>query len=429
MMRPTIGRTRLAGERRPGHDHHDPACSSRRGAFPSRPVRPLGCDLARSEWVKLRTVRSTYWTLLLTVVGMAGFGALLTAAYARHYAGVTAAARRAFDPAAYSLSGFFLAQLAIGVLGVLVITGEYATGSIRSTFAAAPQRTSVLTAKAAVSGVVAAVTGIASSFAAFFIGQALLAGKGIGATIGGPGALRMVIGTGFYLAVLGLLALGLGTLIRRTAGAIAAVIGLIIILPVLVQGLPPSWQAVITRSLPSVAGQVVIGRTKFAPPGQLLSPWTGFALFCAYTAVVLFIAAVTLTRRDAPPNGLSGLQPRQPLYEITGDLDASRRHAHRDVDGVCGVALCLGTVERHFRAVPGELVAARRQVQPEPAVVTGSHCELSARRAHGHHLSRHRSDPDRRPAKDQRARHGSTMAGEDGLMRGASGHGGRDGQC
>jgi ABC-type transport system involved in multi-copper enzyme maturation permease subunit len=255
--------------------------------------------LVRSEWVKLRTVRSTYWTLLLTVAGMAGFGALLTAAYARHYAGVGAAARRAFDPAAYSLSGFFLAQLAIGVLGVVVITSEYATGSIRSTFAAAPQRVGVLAAKATVFGAVAAVTGIASSFAAFFTGQALLAGKGIGTTISAPGALRAVIGAGLYLAVLGLLALGLGTLIRRTAGAVAAVVGLIIILPVLVQGLPPSWQSAITRYLPSVAGQAVIGRTRFAPPGQLLTPWAGFALFCAYTAAVLIAAALTLTRRDA----------------------------------------------------------------------------------------------------------------------------------
>lgn len=270
-------------------------------AQPPRPgrVRPVGWDVARSEWIKLCTVRSTYWTLLLTAAGMAGFGALLCAAYARHYGTVSAAARRGFDPAAYSLSGFFLAQLAIAVLGVVVITSEYATGSIRSTFAAAPQRVGVLVAKAAVFGAVATAAGIASSFAAFYAGQALLAGTGIGTPIGAPGALRSVIGAGLYLAVLGLLALGLGTLIRRTAGAIAAVIGLVIILPVLIQGLPSSWQAAITRYLPSVAGQAIIGRTKFAPPGQLLPPWTGFALFCAYAAVVVTAAALTLSRRDA----------------------------------------------------------------------------------------------------------------------------------
>ena len=277
---------------------HPPARATPRPAPASR-FRPFAWDLARSEWIKLCTVRSTYWTLVLTAAGMAGFGAVLTAAYARHYGGVSAAARRAFDPAAYSLSGFFLAQLAISVLGVVVITSEYTTGSIRSTFAAAPQRTAVLTAKAAVFGAATAVTGTASAFAAFFIGQVLLAGKGIGTTIGAHGALRSVLGAGLYLTVLGLLALGLGSLIRRTAGAIAAVVGLIVILPVLVQGLPSSWQAATTRYLPSVAGQAVIGHTKFAPPGQLLSPWAGFALFCAYTTAVLAAAALALNRRDA----------------------------------------------------------------------------------------------------------------------------------
>jgi ABC-2 type transport system permease protein len=257
--------------------------------------RPLSWDLARSEWIKFRTVRSTYWALLLTPAGMAGFGALLTAAYARHHE----PGRRGFDPAGYSLSGFFLAQLAIIVLGVMVITSEHATGSIRSTFAAAPQRTGVLAAKAAVVGAAAGTAGIASALAAFFLGQALLAGKGLGTTIGAPGALRSVLGSGLYLAVLGLLALGMGSLIRRTAGGIAAVVGLIVILPVLVQGLPPAWQADIIRYLPSVAGQAVIGRTKFTPPGPVLSPWAGFALFCGYTAVVLIAAALTLSRRDA----------------------------------------------------------------------------------------------------------------------------------
>jgi len=273
---------------------------------PARPAlarperfRPLGLDLAHSEWTKLRTVRSTYWTLLVTAAGMVAFGALLTAAYVRHYGSAGPAARAAFDPAGYSLSGFFLAQLAVGVLGVVAMTSEYQTGSIRATFAAAPQRPMVLAAKAAVFGVVAAVTGILSSAAAFFTGQAILSAKGIQAHIGDPGVLRSVIGAGLYLAVLGLLALGLGTLIRRTAGAIAAVVGVILILPVLMQGLPSSWQNAVTRYLPSAAGQAIIGRTKFAPPGHLLAPWAGFAVFCGYAAAALTAAAVMLGRRDA----------------------------------------------------------------------------------------------------------------------------------
>lgn len=274
-----------------------PAPAQRSSARPGR-SRPLAWDLARSEWIKLGTVRSTHWTLLAAAAGMIGFGALLSAAYTRHYPSASRAARAAFDPAGYSLSGFFLAQLAIAVLGVVVMTSEYATGSIRSTLAAAPQRGAVLAAKAAVFGAVAAAAGTASAFAAFFAGQAILAHKGIEAHLGEPGVLRSVTGAGLYLAVLGLLALGLGTLIRRTAGAVAAVVGLILILPVLVQGLPSAWQAAITRYLPSAAGQAIIGHTKFTPPGHLLSPWAGFALFCAYTAATLTAAAVVLSRRD-----------------------------------------------------------------------------------------------------------------------------------
>lgn len=124
-----------------------------------------------------------------------------------------------------------------------------------------------------------------------------MAHQGIEAHLGEPGALRSVTGAGLYLAVLGLLALGLGTLIRRTAGAAAAV-GLIVVLPVLAQGLPSAWQAAMTRYLPSAAGQAIIGHTKFTPPGHLLSPWAGFALFCAYTGATLTAAAVVLNRRD-----------------------------------------------------------------------------------------------------------------------------------
>lgn len=263
----------------------------------SRP-RPLAWDLARSEAIKLGTLRSTYWTLLLTAAGMVAFGALLCAAYARHYTGQAPAARAAFSPAAYSLSGFFLAQLAIATLGVVTITSEYATGTIRTTLTAAPQRATVLAAKATVFATTAAATGTAASFAAFFTGQAILASKHLQTHLTSPGALRSVLGAGLYLAVLGLLALGLGTLIRRTAGAIAATVGLIIILPVLIQGLPATWQTATARYLPSAAGQALIGRTKFTPHGPQLPPWTGITLFCAYTAAVLTASAILLSKRD-----------------------------------------------------------------------------------------------------------------------------------
>lgn len=276
-----------------------PSASTPPAALRPKRNHPLLLDVARSEWTKLRTVRSTYWTLLATAAGMVVFGALLSAAYVRHHANADPTDKATFDPAAYSLSGFFIAQLAIGVLGVVVITSEYQTGSIRSTFTATPQRHTVLAAKAAVFGAVAAAVGILTSLAAFLIGQSIFSDKGIQAHLDDPGALRSVLGAGLYLAVLGLLALGLGTLIRRSAGAIATLVGVLVFLPVFVQGLPMTWQNATIKYLPSTAGQAIIGRTKFAPTGHLLSPWTGFALFCAYAAVALIAAAVVLDRRDA----------------------------------------------------------------------------------------------------------------------------------
>lgn len=116
--------------------------------------------------------------------------------------------------------------------------------------------------------------------------------------LGGPGTIRPVIGAALYLAVLGLLSLGLGTLIRRTAGAVTILIALLIFLPVSAGALPAAWQNSVNRYLPSVAGQVIIGRAKFTPPGHLLAPWTGFAVFCGADAI-LITAAITLNRRDA----------------------------------------------------------------------------------------------------------------------------------
>ncbi len=261
-------------------------------------ARPLGPDLVRAEWTKLRTVRSTWWTIALTMAGMVVLGALFCARYG--IGGISPSDRATFDPAAYSLSGFFLAQLAVGVLGVLTITSEYQTGSVRATFAATPQRQAVLAAKAVVVGVVTALIGTASAFAAFLVGQAVLAQQGLQAHLGDPGVLRSVVGAGLYLAVLGLLAVGLGTLIRSTVGATAVVVGLVFVLPGIVGALPSSWDEAVTPYLPSDAGQALIGRTKFAPQGlHLLSPWMGFAVVCAYAAAALAAAAVLLRRRDA----------------------------------------------------------------------------------------------------------------------------------
>jgi ABC-2 type transport system permease protein len=265
-----------------------------------KPTRWIGSDIVRSEWTKLRTVRSTYWTLFAAVVAMVGLSAILCAIYVAQYANVSASDRRTFDPVSFSLTGSFLAQLAIGVLGVLVITNEYGSGMIRATFAATPQRLSVLAAKASVFAGVTLVVTTAACLVAFLVGQMILSAKGIGVTLGAPGALRTVVGTGLYLAVLGLLALGLGTIIRKTAGAIAAVFGLIFVLPAVASLLPSSMNS-IQKFLPSNAGQALIenGARHSTSTAAQLSPWAGFGVFCLYAAITLAIAGTTLVRRDA----------------------------------------------------------------------------------------------------------------------------------
>jgi ABC-2 type transport system permease protein len=262
----------------------------------SDPSAPIFPDVLRSEWTKLRSVRSTYWSLLVAAVAAVGLSALICSVYVNRYDSLSAADKAGFNPTSFSLNGLFLAQLAIAVLGVLIITSEFSTGMIRSTFAAVPQRRVVLAAKATVFSAVTVVAGLVSCFAAFFVGQAILSGKHIGAQIGQPGVLRAVIGAGLYLGVLGLLSLGIGAIIRHSAGAIAAVFGLIFVLPGVVAALPHSWENTISPYLPSNAGQAIF---RGARDVHSLSPWTGFLVFSLYAAAALGVAAVTLARRDA----------------------------------------------------------------------------------------------------------------------------------
>jgi ABC-2 type transport system permease protein len=259
--------------------------------------RPIAPDVVRSEWTKFRTVRSTYWTLFVAAVAMVGLSAILTAVYVGRYSTLSLADKLTFNPTSFSLNGILLAQLAIAVLGVLFITAEYGTGMIRATFASVPQRRSVLAAKAVVLAGATAVAGIVSSFAAFFVGQSILSSKHIQAHIGDPGVLRSVLGAGVYLAVLALLALGLGALIRHTAGAIATIFGLIFVLPGLVFALPSSWSNAISKFLPSNAGAAMFRTVRGG--GPTLSPWVGFALFCGYAAAALIAAGIVVSRRDA----------------------------------------------------------------------------------------------------------------------------------
>src|SRR5215469_7735769 len=264
------------------------------GAGQTRPLLP---DVLRSEWTKMRSVRSTYWTLFIAVVATVGLSALLASVYVNRYSQLSLGDKLDFHPVQFSLNGLFLAQFAIAVLGVLVITSEFGTGMIRSTFAAVPQRRTVLAAKAIVFGAVSFVVAAISVLAAFFIGQTILSSKHIEAHIGDPGVIRQLFGATLYVAVLGLLALGLGAIIRHSSGAIASIFAILFGLPLIASALPSPWDSDVSKYLPGNAGEAMF-RTMARGGESLLSPWAGTAVFLAYAAVVLAIATVLITRRD-----------------------------------------------------------------------------------------------------------------------------------
>jgi hypothetical protein len=254
---------------------------------------------SRSEWTKLRSVRSTLWSLATTVVLTVGIGVLATAVVAARWQQLSLADRVTFDPVQQSLTGLLFAQLSIGVLGVLVMSAEYGTGTIRTTLAAVPDRPRVLLAKVLVFGLVALAVSEILSFAAFFIGQALLSGSAPSASIGSPGALRAVIGGGLYLALLGLLALGLAAIVRHTAGAISLFVGILLILPLILQALPTSIINAVGKFLPANIGSVITSTRPHIDEHTRFPPWAGIGLLAGYAAAALLLGAWQLVRRDA----------------------------------------------------------------------------------------------------------------------------------
>jgi len=246
----------------------------------------------RSEWTKLRSLPSTIWCLVATVSLVVGVGL----AYATLRVARPPADPSGFDPAAVSLAGVQLAQLAIGVLGVLFITGEYATGSIRVSLAAVPRRLPVLWGKAVAFGVTTLVLSVPAVLVAFFAGQSILSAQNLSTSLGAPGVSRAVLGSALFLTAVGLLGLGLGGVLRNTAGGIAALFGLLFA-PQLVLGLlPESMSDAAYRYLPTPAGAAV---SYVHRDPVTLGPWTGFGLFCLYTTIALALAAWQLRRRDA----------------------------------------------------------------------------------------------------------------------------------
>jgi ABC-2 type transport system permease protein len=264
-----------------------------RGGHMVARLRITPARVAHSEWIKLRSLRSTGYALAAAVVVTAGCGLLLCALASQR---LDAGKHLGTNPAVLSLYGAYLAPLTVGVLGVLLITGEYATGLIRSTLSAVPRRLPVLWAKLGVFGLVAAVTSEVTLICTFLAGQAVLARTHAGASFADPGVLRAVLGTGLYMTIVGLLGMAFGFLFRTTAGAISALFGVVLVLPVLANVLPATWTGHFAAYLPSNAGQAIMA---VRPIPDTLSPWTGLGLFAGYTVLAIAAAVVCLKKRDA----------------------------------------------------------------------------------------------------------------------------------
>ena len=256
----------------------------------------------RSELTKIRSVRSTRWTLLAIIVLTVVLGAIAT------YGQTTAHRAAYFDPTAWSLGGVWLTELLIGVVGTLVITSEYSTGVIRPSLTALPQRGLLLAAKAVALAGVAFVAGIVSSLGAFFVGQAIMSSHHVSTTIGHLGVVRAIVGGALYLTVGGLLAFGLGLLIRHTAAALATAVAVLFLLPIAGNLLPRSLRDHVDKWLPTAAGAQIwtvnhAPHVNSASPiganGPMFAPWTGFALFCGYAAVAVAVGTIVFRRRDA----------------------------------------------------------------------------------------------------------------------------------
>lgn len=263
------------------------------GPARSGPLADFG-DVMRSEWTKLRTVRATYWTAVLAALSVLGIAAGSCAEWASNLARHRAELAT-LDPITTSLTGVYLAQLAVGTLGVLVISSEYGTGMIKATLTAVPQRRTVLAAKAVTFSAATLVFGQLVGFAAFGAGQAILSTQHAGVSLGHPGALRATVGSGLYLCAVGLLGFGVGAAVRHTAGAMAALFGLLFLPTALADLLPPSLHYVI-EYMPANAGSQIF-TAHYQPPA--LSPWGGFGVFCLYVLAALVAAVVLTDRRDA----------------------------------------------------------------------------------------------------------------------------------
>lgn len=265
----------------------------------SRSARLDVAGLLRSEWTKIRSLRSSVTALVLLVVVTIGFTALFVALTVSQWDQLDPAQEMTYrlDPTRLILgAGFQLSQLAVCVLGVLVIANEYSSGTIRSSLLAVPRRTPMLLAKAAVFAIVVFVVSEIAAFGAFAVGAPILRSE-VSVGIGDPGVIGAILGAGLYGAVLGVFSIAVGAIVRHTAGGIAGIIAFVLVLAPLTQLIPGSIGDHVYAYLPTSAGQLMVNARQ--GPDDLLTPWQGFGVMCLWTTVLMLLANSLLRRRDA----------------------------------------------------------------------------------------------------------------------------------
>ncbi|MEP7025318.1 MAG: ABC transporter permease [Actinomycetota bacterium] len=253
--------------------------------------------VARMEWIKLRSLRSTWWAVLVLAIGMISLAILVLRYYPARWAHMSAQDKASFDSVNSGFTGLVLAQLIVGVLGVLAVTSEYSSGMIRATLTAVPGRRRLLAAKAVVFGGAALLTGEVASVVTFLAGQSVLSSPVPHATLGQPAVLRAVLLAGGYLCLIGLIGMGIGAIIRHSAGAIVTLIGVVMVLPAVTLAFPVSVQHAVQRFLPEIIAENSL--VSIHPAAYSLSQWAGLGMLGLYAAVLLGAGGWLLGHRDA----------------------------------------------------------------------------------------------------------------------------------
>ncbi|GAA1754448.1 ABC transporter permease [Streptomonospora arabica] len=263
----------------------------------SSPATAAGTSFGRTlraEWIKFRSLRSMRYTLAGLFAAGFGLTMLLMGSAGQKYQEVMVEGD-VWDPTSFTLQSYILAQLIIGVLGSLVVTSEYATGMMSTSLTATPRRNQLLSAKVMVVAAVAVTAGTALMFAAFFFGQAVLIAQDVPhAALGDPGVLAAVAGGGLYLAVIAVLAVGLGAIMRATAGALVALVGIVYLVPGFAGAFPP-WVQPLFDFWPTLGAAAIL---ETVPNPDFPNPWLGFGGMCLGVAAVLAAAFVVFRRRD-----------------------------------------------------------------------------------------------------------------------------------